>query len=128
MKSLCRFELEGAGRAGPAAAEFGGARPVGGEVSGCAGLLAEHTPGLAFDGPDDAIAAFCNWTPSHAPGAVFRSGEAAAQSGAYGEYGFVPAKMDGPVFYGKLAAGAGDRIEFSVKRDVRQSLDRGWRQ
>ena len=52
--------------------------------------------GLALDGPDDAIATFCNWTPPRAPGAVFRSGEAAGQSGAYGEHGFVPAKMDGP--------------------------------
>ena len=48
MKSLCIFGLEGAVRAGPAAAEFGGARPVGGEVSGCAGLPAGHTPGAGI--------------------------------------------------------------------------------
>ena len=96
MKSLCIFGLEGAVRAGPAAAEFGGARPVGGEVSGCAVHPRGIRRGLALDGPDDAIATFCNWTPPHAPGAVFRSGEAAGQSGAYGEHGFVPAKMDGP--------------------------------
>ena len=48
MKSLCIFGLEGAVRAGPAAAEFGGARPVGGEVSGCAGLPAGHAPGAGI--------------------------------------------------------------------------------
>ncbi|MFN0102881.1 MAG: hypothetical protein ACKV2U_12410 [Bryobacteraceae bacterium] len=63
----------------------------------------------------------------------------AVQAGAYGEHSFASAKVggknvkvDGPVFYVKLAPGAGDRIEFSVKRyandpTLQQPWDRGWR-
>ena len=80
MKSLCIFGLEGAVRAGPAAAEFGGARPVGGKCPDARGYPRSIRRGLALDGPDDAIATICNWTPPHAPGAVFRSGEAAERA------------------------------------------------
>lgn len=63
----------------------------------------------------------------------------AIQAGAYGEHSFSSAKVggktvnvNGPVLYVKLAPGAGDRIEFSMKRysnepTLQQPWNRGWR-
>jgi hypothetical protein len=65
--------------------------------------------------------------------------EVAVQAGAYGEHEFVSATVggktvavNGPVFTVRLGAGAGDRIEFRVRRYVneptlQQPWDRGWR-